>query len=119
MTEENVCRIHGRVRIVAEGANTPTTPDADRLLEERGVIVIPDVLANAGGVTGSCLEQVQGSANAYWRRDQTCHELDERLRAALRTVHDMADHGDMTLRDAAYLIAMDRVAKACRAPGWV
>ena len=62
ITEENVGRVHGRVRIVAEGANAPTTPEADRILDERGVIVIPDVLANAGGVTGSYFEQVQGSA---------------------------------------------------------
>lgn len=53
--------MHGRVRIVAEGANAPTTPEADRILDERGVIVIPDVLANAGGVTGSYFEQVQGA----------------------------------------------------------
>lgn len=119
ITEENVGRVHGRVRIVAEGANAPTTPAADRILVERGVIVIPDVLANAGGVTASYFEQVQGSANAYWRRDQIFHELDERLRAAFRAVHDMADHGDMSLRDAAYVIAVDRVAKACRARGWV
>jgi glutamate dehydrogenase (NAD(P)+) len=119
ISEENVGRVHGRVRIVAEGANAPTTPAADRMLDERGVLVIPDVLANAGGVTCSYLEQVQGSANAYWRRDQVFHELDERLRAAFRAVHDMADHGAMSLRDAAYLIAVDRVAKACRARGWV
>jgi len=92
---------------------------ADRILEERGVVVIPDVLANAGGVTCSYLEQVQGSANAYWRRDQVFQELDERLQTASRAVHDVADHGAMSLRDAAYLIAVDRVAKACRARGWV
>jgi glutamate dehydrogenase len=119
ITGENVGRVHGRVRIVAEGANAPTTPTADRILDERGVVVIPDILANAGGVTCSYLEQVQGSANAYWRRDQVFHELEERLRVAFRGVHDMADHGMMSLRDAAYLIAVDRVAKACRARGWV
>jgi glutamate dehydrogenase (NAD(P)+) len=119
ITEENVGRVHGRVRIVAEGANTPTTPEADRILDERGVMVIPDVLANAGGVTGSYFEQVQGSANAYWRRDQIVHELDERLRTAFRAIHDIADHGEVSLRDAAYIIAVDRVAKACRARGWV
>ena len=119
ITEENVGRVHGRVRIVAEGANAPTTPAADRILDERGVIVIPDVLANAGGVTCSYLEQVQGSANAFWRRDQVFRELDERLRVAFQTVCDVADHGAMSVRDAAYLIAVDRVAKACRARGWV
>ena len=70
-------------------------------------------------MTGSYFEQVQGSANAYWRRDRIFHELDERLRAAFRAVHDTADHGEMSLRDAAYLIAVDRVAKSCRARGWV
>jgi glutamate dehydrogenase len=119
ITEDNVGRVHGAVRIVVEGANTPTTPAADRILDERGVMVLPDVLANAGGVTCSYFEQVQGSANAYWRRDQIFHELDRRLRAACRAVHAMADHRDMSLRDAAYLIAVDRVAKACRARGWV
>ncbi|HEY7170586.1 MAG TPA: Glu/Leu/Phe/Val dehydrogenase [Vicinamibacterales bacterium] len=119
ITDENVGRVHGRVRIVAEGANAPTTVGADRILDERGVLVIPDILANAGGVTCSYLEQVQGNANAYWRRDQVFHELDERLIAASRAVHDMADHGGLSLRDAAYLIAVDRVAKACRARGWV
>ena len=85
ITDENVGRVHGRVRIVAEGANAPTTPAADRILDERGVIVIPDVLANAGGVTCSYLEQVQGNANAYWRRDQVFDELEGRLRDAFRT----------------------------------
>lgn len=119
ITEENVGRVHGRVRIVVEGANAPTAPAADRLLDERGVVVIPDLVANAGGVTCSYLEQVQGSANASWRRDQVFEALDQRLCAAFRAVHDIADHGAMSLRDAAYLIAVDRVAKACRARGWV
>jgi glutamate dehydrogenase (NAD(P)+) len=119
ITGDNVGRVHGRVRIVAEGANGPTTPEADRVLSERGVMVIPDILANAGGVTCSYLEQVQGSANAYWRRERIFDELDERLRSACRTVFEMADQGDTSLRDAAYMIAVDRVAEACRARGWV
>jgi glutamate dehydrogenase (NAD(P)+) len=118
ITGDNVARVHGRVRIVAEGANAPTTPEADRVLHDRGVVVIPDVLANAGGVACSYLEQVQGSANAYWRRDRVFEELDDRLRAACRAVHDMADQGSMSLREAAYLIAVDRVARACRGRGW-
>jgi glutamate dehydrogenase len=119
ISEENVGRVHGRVRIVAEGANAPITPAADRILEERGITVIPDVVANAGGVTCSYLEQVQGSANEYWRRDQVIDDVEARLRAAFRAVHDMAEQGAMSLRDAAYLIAIDRVAKACRARGWI
>lgn len=119
ITRDNVGRVHGRVKVVAEGANAPTTPAADRVLDERGVVVVPDVLANAGGVACSYLEQVQGSANAYWRRDRVFEQLDETLRSAFRAVHDMATHGALPLREAAYLIAVDRVAQACRARGWV
>ena len=119
ITEANVGRVHGRVKIVAEGANGPITPAADRALEDRGVVVIPDVLANAGGVTCSYLEQVQGNNNEYWRRDQVFEKLDASLGSAFRAVHDVAEHGGLSLRDAAYLIAVDRVAQACRARGWV
>jgi glutamate dehydrogenase len=119
ITEANVGRIHGRVRVVAEGANGPVTPAADRALDDRGVLVIPDVLANAGGVTCSYFEQVQGSTNEYWRSDRVFKTLDALLGSAFRAVHDTAEHGGLSLRDAAYLIAVDRVAQACRARGWV
>jgi glutamate dehydrogenase (NAD(P)+) len=119
ITDDNVGRVHGRVRVVAEGANGPTAAAADRVLAERGVLVIPDILANAGGVTCSYFEQVQGNSNEYWRRDQVFEKLDATLGSAFRAVHDVAEHGDITLREAAYLIAIDRVAQACRARGWV
>jgi glutamate dehydrogenase len=119
ITGDNVGRVHGRVRVVAEGANAPTTPAADRALAERGVVVIPDILANAGGVTCSYFEQVQGNTNEYWRRDRVFDTLDATLGSAFRAVHDVAEHGDLSLREAAYLIAIDRVAQACRARGWV
>jgi len=119
ITEANVGRVHGRVKIVVEGANGPLTPAADRALEDRGVLVIPDVLANAGGVTCSYFEQIQSNSNEYWRRDHVFEKLDAFLSAAFRAVHDVAEHGGMSFRDAAYLIAVDRVAQACRARGWV
>ena len=118
ITENNVGRVHGRVKVVAEGANAPTAPAADVVLDERGVVVIPDVLANAGGVTCSYFEQLQNNTNDYWRRDQVFDKLDETLGSGFRAVHDMAQHGELSLRDAAYLIAVDRVAQACRARGW-
>lgn len=98
ITDANVGRIHGRVRVVAEGANGPITPAADRALDDRGVLVIPDVLANAGGVTCSYFEQVQGSTNEYWRSDRVFKTLDALLGSAFRAVHDMAEHGGLSLR---------------------
>jgi glutamate dehydrogenase (NAD(P)+) len=118
ITDANVGRVHGRVKIIAEGANSPITPAADRALEDRGVLVVPDLLANAGGVTCSYFEQVQGSNNQYWHRDEVFDRLDATLDSAFRTVHDVADHGRLSLRDAAYLVAVDRVAQASRARGW-
>jgi glutamate dehydrogenase (NAD(P)+) len=119
ITGDNVGRVHGRVRVVAEGANAPTTPAADQVLDERGVVVVPDILANAGGVTCSYFEQVQGNTNEYWPRDRVFDQLDATLGSAFRAVHDVAEHGDLSLREAAYLIAIDRVAQACRARGWI
>jgi glutamate dehydrogenase len=119
ITGANAPRIHGRVRVVAEAANGPMTSDASRLLEDRGVLVIPDILANAGGVTCSYFEQVQGSSNYYWSSDEVLHKLDSWMTAAFTAVHDRAESEDVPLRDAAYLIAVDRVARACRERGWV
>jgi glutamate dehydrogenase (NAD(P)+) len=119
ITGDNVGRVHGRVRVVAEGANAPTTPAADRVLAERGVVVVPDILANAGGVTCSYFEQIQGNTNHYWSRDQVFEKLEATLASAFRAAHDVAVHGDLSLREATYLIAIDRVAQACRARGWV
>jgi glutamate dehydrogenase len=79
ITDDNVGRVHGRVRVVVEGANAPTTPAADHVLDERGVVVVPDILANAGGVTCSHFEQVQGNTNEYWGRDQVFDELNATL----------------------------------------
>jgi glutamate dehydrogenase (NAD(P)+) len=119
ITTANALRIHGRVRVVAEAANAPTTADASRLVEERGVTVIPDIVANAGGVTCSYFEQVQGQSNYYWERDDVLQKLDARLTAAFGLVHDRAEDEQLSMRDAAYLIAVERVARACRERGWV
>jgi glutamate dehydrogenase (NAD(P)+) len=119
ITAANVSRIHGGVRFVVEAANAPITADAGRLLAERGLVVIPDIVANAGGVTCSYFEQVQGQANYYWERAEVLSRIDSRLRAAFGEVHERAEREQVSLRDAAYLIAVNRVARACRERGWV
>ena len=119
ITETNVGRIHGRVRMVVEAANGPTTSDAAGMLDDRGVLVIPDVLANAGGVTCSYFEQVQGNTNYYWDRAEVLQKLDSSLTAAFAGVARMSDREQLSLREAAYLIAVDRTARACHDRGWV
>jgi glutamate dehydrogenase len=119
ITGENVQSISKRVKIIAEGANGPTTPEADVVLKERGVLVIPDFLANAGGVTCSYFEQVQSNQNYYWAKEETLGKLDLKMTSAYLAVSEFARKNKLYLRDAAYMISVDRVAKACHARGWV
>ena len=116
---DNAERISKRVRIVAEGANGPTSPEADEVLKKRGIFVIPDFLANAGGVTCSYFEQVQSNMNYYWERDEVLGKLDVKMTSAFAAVHEMAERQKLFMRDAAYVIAINRVARACRDRGWV
>ena len=116
---DNAGRIGPRVRIVAEGANGPTTPEADEILKQRGIYVIPDFLANAGGVTCSYFEQVQSNMNYYWERDEVLTKLDQKMTSAFHAVHDVATRQKLFMRDAAYVVAINRVASACRDRGWV
>jgi len=119
ITGENVGRISERVKIIAEGANGPTSPEADEVLEERGVFLIPDLLANAGGVTCSYFEQVQSNANYYWDKDEVLGKLDQKMTSAFIAVSNMARKRKLYMREAAYVIAVDRVARACRDRGWL
>jgi glutamate dehydrogenase (NAD(P)+) len=119
ITGDSALRIHQRVRIIAEGANGPTTPEADHILRERGIFVIPDFLANAGGVTCSYLEQVQSNMNYYWPRDEVLGKLDVMMTTAFLDVSALARERKLYMRDAAYVIAVGRVAQACRDRGWV
>jgi glutamate dehydrogenase (NAD(P)+) len=116
---DNGDRIHSRVRIVAEGANGPTAPEADEILKKRGIFVIPDFLANAGGVTCSYFEQVQSNMNYFWERDEVLGKQDVKMTAAFAAVHELADRQRLFMRDAAYVVAINRVARACRDRGWV
>ncbi len=108
-----------RARIVAELANGPTTPEADVVLHQNGVYVIPDILCNAGGVTVSYFEQVQNAYNFYWELDEVYQRLDARMTAAFQKVHQMAVRRGVHNRLAAYLVAVQRVAEACKLRGWV
>ncbi len=119
ISEDNVSSIGKRVRIVAEGANGPTTPAADAALEQRGVFVIPDLLANAGGVTCSYFEQVQSNTNYYWDRDEVLGKLDVKMTGAFVAVSELARRRKLFTRTAAYVIAVDRVTRACRDRGWI
>jgi len=119
ITADNVGRIPDTVKIVAEGANGPTSPDADELLREREIFVIPDLLANAGGVTCSYFEQVQSNMNYYWEKDEVLAKLDVKITSAFVDVSELARQEKLFMREAAYVIAVGRVAQACRDRGWV
>ncbi len=116
---ETVGRIHSRVKVIAEGANGPTTPEADVTLAQRNIFVIPDFLANAGGVTCSYFEQVQSNMNYFWELGEVLSKLDVKMTAAYIEVSNLALKQGVTMRDAAYMVAIAKVASACRDRGWV
>jgi glutamate dehydrogenase len=116
---DNVDRIRPSVKVVAEGANGPTTPDADRVLFERRIFHIPDFLANAGGVTCSYFEQVQSNMNYFWEMDEVLGKLDLKMTSAYIAVSELARKKKLSMRDAAYVVAVNRVVSACRDRGWI
>ena len=118
VTGETAQKIKPSVKLVAEGANGPTTPEADKILQERGIYCIPDFLANAGGVTCSYFEQVQCNMNFFWEKDEVLQKLDTKMTSAFHAVAELAKKRDLYMRDAAYVIAVSRVAKACKDRGW-
>jgi glutamate dehydrogenase (NAD(P)+) len=108
-----------QAKIVAELANGPTTPEADVILHERGVYVIPDFLCNAGGVTVSYFEQVQNAYDFYWEEDDVHDRLDKKMTAAFHAVHKAAQSYGVHNRMGAYIVSVARVAEAMKLRGWV
>jgi len=108
ITSENADRI--KCKILAEGANGPTTPKADKILHDKGIFVIPDILANAGGVTVSYFEWVQDRMGYFWREDEVNQRLQEKMVASFNELCRYADKHRVDTRTAAYMLAIDRVA---------
>jgi glutamate dehydrogenase (NAD(P)+) len=112
ITGDNAPRLD--CRLIAEAANGPTTPEADRVLRERGIAVIPDVLANAGGVTVSYLEWVQDQQMYFWEADEIASRMRRQLRGAMQRMLDTAEARDLDWRTAAQVVALERFAQAAR-----
>ena len=115
ITEANAHRI--RCNILAEGANGPTTPEADSILERNGVVVIPDILCNSGGVTVSYFEWVQNRIGYYWTEDEVNRRLEEKMVAAFRDVLAMAQDNKTTMRIGAFMLAITRVVEVAQLRG--
>jgi glutamate dehydrogenase (NAD(P)+) len=115
ITSENADRI--KCKILAEGANGPTTPKADQILHDNGVFVIPDILATAGGVTVSYFEWVQDRMGYFWREDEVNQRLEEKMVASFNELCHFADKHNVDTRTAAYMLAIDRVAYDTRMRG--
>jgi glutamate dehydrogenase (NAD(P)+) len=119
ITGETAKKISKTVRMVAEGANGPTTPEADEYLKTNNIFVIPDFLCNSGGVTVSYFEGVQNDMNFYWTKEETLSRLDTKMTQAFGSVLEMSLSEKVSMRDAAYMVAIDRVVKAMLLRGWI
>jgi glutamate dehydrogenase (NAD(P)+) len=119
VTGDTVKQISKSVKLVAEGANGPTTPEADEYLKKNNIFVIPDFLCNSGGVTTSYFESVQNDMNFYWTKEEVLQKLDTKMDQAFNSVLEMSLKEKVYMRDAAYMVAIDRVVKAMQLRGWI
>lgn len=118
ITAESVAKISAQVKFICEGANGPTAHEADDPLFKRGITVIPDFLCNAGGVTCSYFEQIQGNTNYYWEKDEVLAKLKVVMVNAFEKVYALSNEKNIDMRDAAYMIAIQRVKDAVQLRGW-
>ncbi len=119
LTPTSFAKVSKQVKVICEGANGPTTPDCDELIKERNIYLVPDFLCNAGGVTCSYFEQVQCNMNYFWSREEVLEKLDFKMTSAFQAVHKLSQDRGLYMRDAAYVIAINRVAEAVKLRGWV
>lgn len=119
ITQDNVGKISKQVKALVEAANGPTALEADQVIKERGIFLVPDFLTNAGGVTCSYFEQVQSNMNFYWEKPEVLEKLDAKMTSAYHGVSEVARKQKVYMRDAAYIIAINRVAQAVKSRGWV
>jgi glutamate dehydrogenase (NAD(P)+) len=115
ITAQNADRI--KTRMIAEAANGPTTPEADRVLYQKGVMVLPDILANAGGVTVSYFEWAQNIQGYYWAEDEVNQKLERVMKRAFLDVYETANNNTVDMRTGAYMLAISRVAEVTRLRG--
>ena len=116
ITEDNAYDI--KASIVVEAANGPTTPEATRILTERDILLVPDVLASAGGVTVSYFEWVQNNQGYYWTEEEVNEKLREKLVTAFDTIYELAQNRKIDMRLAAYIVGIKRTTEAARYRGW-